>query len=257
MAWYPFGTIVGLFWNNGEWDRRKISDKLPSGLCDHICSFLTSPSDIQPVWTLSANGKFNFKTTWDFTRKKKPPDNILHFCWNPLITPTISVFMVKVLNNWIPTPDGLSRRGIIANNACFCCNGVESLPHLFLNGPVVKEVWKVFHNLSGIKCLDSSNFKLIIANWNDKRVDNVPFTAKRVCERIWKYISTITLKGKSKRLFWKGTDSITDYVGIKPVSKPTYTIEAIRWCKPIVGCFKVNMDGASRGNPGSAAGGGG
>ncbi|KAL6565041.1 hypothetical protein OROMI_016491 [Orobanche minor] len=243
---------ISCFWKNGKWDRRKISDKLPSGLCAHICSFPTSPNGIQPVWTLSANGIFNFKTSWEFSRKKKPPDNILRFCWNPLITPTISVFMVRVLNNWIPTPDGLSRRGIIANNACYCCDGVESLQHLFLNGPVAKEVWRVFHNLSGIKFLESSNFKLIIANWfgktkgkihiyhiipililwfiwccrNVKRVDNVPFTAKRVCERIWKYISTLTLKGNSKRLFWKGADSIAVFLGINPVSKPTYIIGA-------------------------------
>ncbi|KAL6570172.1 hypothetical protein OROMI_014686 [Orobanche minor] len=144
---------ISCFCKNGKWDRRKISDKLPSGLCDHICSFPTSPNGIQPVWTLSANGIFNFKTSWEFSRKKKPPDNILRFCWNPLITPTISVFMVRVLNNWIPTPDGLSRRGIISNNACYCCDGVESLPHLFINGPVAKEVWKVFHNLSGINVL--------------------------------------------------------------------------------------------------------
>ncbi|KAL6576884.1 hypothetical protein OROMI_011160 [Orobanche minor] len=273
---------ISCFWKNGKWDRKKISDKLPSGLCDHICSFPTSPNGIQPVWTLSSNGIFNFKTSWEFSRKKKPPDNILRFCWNPLITPTISVFMVRVFNNWIPTPDGLARRGIIATNACYCCDGVESLPHLFLNGPVAKEVWKVFHKLSGIKFLESSNFKLIIANWfgktkgkihiyhiipilslwfiwccrNDKRVDNVPFTTKRVCERISKYISTLTLKGISKRLFWKGADSIAAFLGINMVSKPTYIIGAVRWYKPVVGCFKINTDGASKGNPGIAAAGG-
>ncbi|KAL6536741.1 hypothetical protein OROMI_026322 [Orobanche minor] len=203
---------ISCFWKNGKWDRRKISDKLPSGLCDHICSYPTSPNDIQPVWTLSSNGIFNFKTSWEFSRTKKPPDNILRFCWNPLITPTISVFMVRVFNNWIPTPDGLARRGIIATNACYCCDGVESLPHIFLNGPVAKEV-------------------------NDKRVDNVPFTTKRVCERIWKYISTLTLKGISKRLFWKGADSIAAFLGINMVSKPTYIIGAVRWYKPVVVCF--------------------
>ncbi|KAL6558471.1 hypothetical protein OROMI_018821 [Orobanche minor] len=273
---------ISCFWKNGKWDRRKISDKLPSGLCDHICSFPTSPNGIQPVWTLSSNGLFNFKSSWEFSRKKKPPDNILRFCWNPLMTPTISVFMVRVFNNWLPTPEGLARRGIMATNACYCCDGVESLPHLFLNGPVAKEVWKVFHKLSGIKFLESSNFKLIIANWfgktkgkihifhiipililwfiwccrNDKRVDNVPFTTKRVCERIWKYISTLTFKGISKRMFWKGADSIAAFLGINMASKPTYIIGAVRWYKPVVGCFKINTDGASKGNPGIAAAGG-
>ncbi|KAL6570155.1 hypothetical protein OROMI_014669 [Orobanche minor] len=166
----------------------------------------------------------------------------------------MSVFMVKILHNWIPTPDGLLRRGIIATNTCYCCNGVESLAHLFINGPVAKEVWGVFCNLSGVKVLISSNFNLVIANWfgkakgkihifhiipililwfiwccrNDKRVDNVPFTAKRVCDRIWKYIANFNLKGKIKRVFWKGADRIAAVLGIKPTPSPLYSMMAVR-----------------------------
>ncbi|KAL6558461.1 hypothetical protein OROMI_018811 [Orobanche minor] len=250
------------FWTNGGWDRRKLKQKVSRGLCDHICSFPTSPSGIKPSWTLSSNGNFDFKTTWEFVRKKKPP-----------------VFMVKILHKWIPTPDGLLRRGIIATNTCYCCNGVENLSHLFINGPVAREVWGVFHNHSGIKFLISSNFKLIIANWfgkakgkihifhilpililwfiwccrNEKRVDNVPFTAKRVCDRKWKYIATFNLKGKNKRIFWKGADRITSFLGIIPAPNPLYSMMAVRWCKPDVDWWKLNTDGASRGNPGAAA----
>ncbi|KAL6580790.1 hypothetical protein OROMI_006713 [Orobanche minor] len=253
---------ISCFWKNGKWDRRKISDKLPSGLCDHICSFPTSPNGVQPLWTLSANGIFNFKTSWEFSRKKKPPDNILRFCWNPLITPTISVFMVRVFNNWIPTPDGLARRGIISNNACYCCDGVESLPHLFLNGPVAKEVWKVFHKLSGIKYLESSNFKLIIANCFGKtkgmiRGWTTSLLRLNVCVSAFGNILVpLRLKVNLKDCFGRVRISIAAFLGINTVSKPTYIIGAVRWYKPVVGYFKINMDGASKGNPGIAAAGG-
>ncbi|KAL6565084.1 hypothetical protein OROMI_016534 [Orobanche minor] len=271
------------FWINGKWDRRKISGKLSNGLCDHICSFPTSPSGILPSWTLSLDGDFDFKSTWHFVRKKKPLNNILRFCWNPIITPTISVFMVRLVNKWIPTPDGLLRRGIYATNFCYCCNDDENIPHLFIHGPVANKVWTHFHNLAGIRCLNTSNINLILANWygkakgkihifhiipilifwflwccrNDRRVDNVPFTANRVCERIWNYINTFNHKVNFKnKKFWIGAARIADRVGVPAAPKTFFKCCSVRWSKPQPGWWKLNTDGAARGNPGAAAAGG-
>ncbi|KAL6517060.1 hypothetical protein OROHE_018020 [Orobanche hederae] len=201
---------------------------------------------MMPLWTLSSNGDFSFKTAWDMVRKKRPPNKILSLCWNPFITPTISLFMVRLFFKWIPTPDGLLRRGIIANNMCYCCNGDENMPHLFIHGPVAKEVWTYFHNLAGIKILER----------NDKRVDKVPFTSKRVCDRIGSFIHSI--KGNLKRIrqFWKGADTIVGMVGIQPGPKPIYKILPVRWLKPVEGWWKLNSDGAAKGNPGISAAGG-
>ncbi|KAL6558442.1 hypothetical protein OROMI_018792 [Orobanche minor] len=272
------------YWINGKWDRRKINGKLSNGLCDHICSFPTSPSGILPSWTLSPDGDFDFKSTWHFVRKKKKPlNNILHFCWNPIITPTISVFMVRLVNKWIPTPDGLLRRGIYATNFCYCCNDDENIPHLFINGPVANKVWTHFHNLAGIRCLNTSNINFILTNWfgkakgkihifhiipilifwflwccrNDRRVDNVPFTANRVCERIWIYINTFNHKVNFKnKKFWIGAALIVDRVGVTAAPKTLFKCCSVRWSKPQPGWWKLNTDGATRGNPGDAAAGG-
>ncbi|KAL6570171.1 hypothetical protein OROMI_014685 [Orobanche minor] len=283
IVWHTGNGKVS-FWHDCWCDMSpKINRKLPDGICDHICSFPISLSGVHPSWALSPNGVFDFKTTWNFIRKNKPTDTILRLCWNPIVTPTISVVMVKIFHGWIPTPDGLARRGIIATNSCYCCNGVEILPHLFINGPIAKEVWKIFHNLSGIKYLISTNFRFVFANWfgkakgkthifhiipilicwflwccrNDKRVDNVPFTAIRVCDRIWKFIHSINLKGKIRRIFWKGADKIAFVAGITLVPRPIYSMVAVRWIKPRLGWWKLNTDGAALGSPGDAAAGGG
>ncbi|KAL6536656.1 hypothetical protein OROMI_026237 [Orobanche minor] len=271
------------YWINGKWDRRKISGKLSNGLCDHICSFPTSPSGILPSWTLSPAGDIDFKSTWHFVRKKKPLNNILRFCWNPIITPTISVFMVRLVNKWIPMPDRLLRRGIYATNFCYCCNDDENIPHLFIHGPVANKVWTHFHNLAGIRCLNTSNINCILANWfgkakgkihifhiipilifwflwccrNDRRVDNVPFTANRVCERIWNYINTFNHKVNFKnKKFWIGAALIADRVGVTAAPKTFFKCCSVRWSKPQPGWWKLNTDGAARGNPGDAAAGG-
>ncbi|KAL6580826.1 hypothetical protein OROMI_006749 [Orobanche minor] len=128
----------------------------------------------------------------------------------------------------------------------------------FLMGRLRKRCGRFFINSRGSNFLSRPILNLLspIGLVKLKRVDNVPFTTKRVCERIWKYISTLMFKGISKRLFWKGADSIAAFLGINMVSKPTYIIGAVRWYKPVVGCFKINTDGASKGNPGIAAAGG-
>ncbi|KAL6572402.1 hypothetical protein OROMI_013360 [Orobanche minor] len=128
----------------------------------------------------------------------------------------------------------------------------------FLMGRLRKRCGRFFINSRGSNFLSRLILNLLspIGLVKLKRVDNVPFTTKRVCERIWKYISTLTLKGISKILFWKGADSIAAFLGINRVSKPKYIIGAVRWYKPVVGCFKINTDGASKGNPGIAAAGG-
>ncbi|KAL6586073.1 hypothetical protein OROMI_002717 [Orobanche minor] len=92
---------------------------------------------------------------------------------------------------------------------------------------------------------------------NDKRVDNVPFTTIRVCDRIWKFIHSINLKGKIKRIFWKGADKIAFVAGTTPAPRPIYSMVAVRWIKPTVGWWKLNTDGAALGSPGVAAAGGG
>ncbi|KAL6570167.1 hypothetical protein OROMI_014681 [Orobanche minor] len=214
---------INCVWNNGEWDRRKIDRLLPYGLSDHICSYPTTPLANEPSWILSANGNFSFKTAWDLIRKKKPVHNILRQCWNAFIKPTISLFMVRLVNKWIPTPDGLLRRGIYATNFCYCCNDDENIPHLFIHG-------------------------------NDKRVDNIPFTAKRVCERIWNYIDTFNHKVYFKnKIFWKGA---AHRAGAKPAPRPFFRCCPVRWIRPQAGWWKLNTDGEARGNPGEAAAGG-
>ncbi|KAL6582739.1 hypothetical protein OROMI_004817 [Orobanche minor] len=291
--WCEFGPLadyypnnskdrIDVYWNNGSWDRGKIIRKLPSGVCDHICSYPCGPLSNSPLWTRSSNGEFSFKSAWELVRKRKTCNKILTSCWNPLITPTISFFLVRMVFNWIPTPDGLLRRGIIANNLCYCCDGDESMPHLFIHGPVAKEVWKYFHNLARIKILLTNNINQIISTWfsktigkthifhiipililwfiwccgNDKRVDNVPFTPKRVCERIWSYIHNIKGELSRKRLFWKGAHVMAAMVGMLPCPRLTYILIPVRWLKPARGWWKLNSDGAAKGIAGVAAAGG-
>ncbi|KAL6572341.1 hypothetical protein OROMI_013299 [Orobanche minor] len=123
-----------------------------------------------------------------------------------------------------------------------------TLPVMYLGVPL----WKGFQSFEmGIY---ATNFCYC---WNDRRVDNVPFTANRVCERIWNYINTFNHKVNFKnKKFWIGAARIADRVGVPAAPKTFFKCCSVRWSKPQPGWWKLNTDGAARGNPGAAAAGG-
>ncbi|KAL6586076.1 hypothetical protein OROMI_002720 [Orobanche minor] len=105
--------------------------------------------------------------------------------------------------------------------------------------------------------LDVLTHPILNSSWNDRRVDNVHFTAKRVCERIWNYIVTFNHKVIFKnKNFWKGAALIADRAGVIPAPQPLYKCCSDRWVWPQEGWWKLNTDGVARGNPGEATAGG-
>ncbi|GER31148.1 RNA-directed DNA polymerase (reversetranscriptase)-related family protein [Striga asiatica] len=182
---------------------------LPSHVIDSIIVFPTHRPSSPPIWKLSSNGSFSFKSAWQAIRTPRSPNPIFRHIWSSLITPTISTFMVRLLSFWISTPDGLSHRGINASIPCFCCEDMESIPHLFLLGPVASAVWANFYSLAVIPQISSDSMQTTLSHWfnfgtgkshlfhlipililwylwcsrNDKIVKQIPFTAQRVCDR--------------------------------------------------------------------------
>ncbi|KAL6550650.1 hypothetical protein OROMI_021138 [Orobanche minor] len=218
-------ACLSSFREDASWDRNKLLAALPPNYCDYISAFPTHSSFDKPSWKLSSNGTFSFKSAWESTRQRKNEHTFLKFCWNPLITPTISFFMVRVLNKWLPTSDCLT------------------FPHLFLNGPVAIKVWDVFHKVAGF-------------HRNDKRMKAIPFSAERVCGRIWNYLRSIIIPRKARFSFWKGAEIFACRLGGETAPKKDFLYIAVRWARPIMGWVKLNTDGAAKGNPGCAASGG-
>ncbi|KAL6578124.1 hypothetical protein OROMI_010452 [Orobanche minor] len=190
--------------------------------------------------------------------------------------------MVRVFNRWLPTSYCLVRRGMDIIIPCFCCNMIETLPHLFLNGPVAIKVWDVFHKIAGFPRPNSTTIITALSPWfnnskgklhifhiisvlimwflwccrNDKRMKAIPFMAERVCEGVWKYLRALKVPSKARWSFWKGAGAFASRLGGEPAPKKSISYLTVIWAKPCMGRVKLNTDGAAKGNPGCAASGG-
>ncbi|KAL6578995.1 hypothetical protein OROMI_009211 [Orobanche minor] len=85
---------------------------------------------------------------------------------------------------------------------------------------------------------------------------NIRSTSARVCSRIWKYIKSIKVEGKTRSDFWKSVESITHPLDINVAARIGRKVSWVLWLKPPTGWFKLNTDGAVKGNPGPANAGG-
>ncbi|GER36957.1 ribonuclease H-like superfamily protein [Striga asiatica] len=93
---------------------------------------------------------------------------------------------------------------------------------------------------------------------NDKRVKQIPFTAQRVCDRVWKHLQLIA----NSSLLEESSCSRAPLLShlLSPSFRPHRRqnrprMQIIRWTTPPVGTLKINTDGASKGNPREAGAG--
>lgn len=71
---------------------------------------------------------------------------IYDFIWGRGISPTISIFMWRLVANRIPVDAKVQWRGVSLASKCRCClvSGSETRLHLFVNGEAANSVWKHF-----------------------------------------------------------------------------------------------------------------
>ncbi|KAL6510623.1 hypothetical protein OROHE_021240 [Orobanche hederae] len=101
------------------------------------------------------------------------------------------------------------------------------------------------------------------------RVKKIPFTAQRVCDRVWGYLELIKGHKSLGPRVWAAAPGVADFLNLKfcPCNflhyfrcncnnKKKKKVIVVRWFPPDPGVIKINTDGASKGNPGGSAVGG-
>ncbi|KAL0386078.1 UNVERIFIED_CONTAM: hypothetical protein Sradi_3002100 [Sesamum radiatum] len=119
----------------------------------------------KPWWKESSNGTFSLKCAWNALRVVGVRLPTLTDLWHPTITPSLSVFMWRLIHEFIPMDDRLREKGLTRVSKCLCCNDYESLSHLFLNSLPVREVWSFFGTLFGPSPPKTEHISTILQFW--------------------------------------------------------------------------------------------
>ncbi|KAL2228339.1 UNVERIFIED_CONTAM: hypothetical protein Sindi_1813600 [Sesamum indicum] len=126
-CWLPAGTLQSLiqpnrasnalvnnFWNNHTWDISKLKEVVPQHIIELILQIPINPQHQDFMhWKPSPHGFFSTKSAREITRDHKPSLPIFKNLWSPLVRPTISIFIWKVLHNWIPVDSRLKQRAYL------------------------------------------------------------------------------------------------------------------------------------------------
>ena len=201
------------------------------------------------IWKATKNGEFSATKTYELA---KPKDN--HECtflgkwvWEIDTMPKIAHFLWLCHNNNVHAREVIAARGVQCDTTCpLCRNGTESISHLLRECLFAIEFWRKI----GVPAFLISSFN---SNWLDWLF---PFAVWG----LWKHRNIVVFENTTLNLsLHKSCINLTiEYffcVG-KSVQPRQHGCILLKWNKPNVGWHKLNIDGASMGNPGRAGGGG-
>ncbi|XP_074572721.1 LOW QUALITY PROTEIN: uncharacterized protein LOC141829202 [Curcuma longa] len=233
-------------WN---WDRLRAI--LPTDVAEEVADCaVQNGADPTMIWKPSPKGVFSMKSAWNCIRDRRQALDMGNAIWNSV----------------------LQIRGVSLASKCKFCEEVESWGHLFFHCQVAREVWAYFAHW--FRVADYKN----IVNWrvgdkwmkqghmreacpfiilwflwvarNDAKHRDIIWSAWQIIGKVIQYVVTGMSAGLIKGWHWKGFSTVAVNFGLKIQLQTVTNISVIRWQKPMMGTFKLNSDGCSRGNPG-------
>ena len=268
-------SVRSLWKDDSGWDISRISPYVSESRClelraivsDHV----TGARD-RISWNESQNGQFSVSSAYNMLSWDDSPrpnmEKFFNRIWRVKVPERVRAFFWLVVNQGIMTDAERYRRHIGESEICqICKGGVETTLHILRDCPAMSGIWTrivpqrkrraffdktlfewVFDNLHEETPFQESSWSTVFAMavwWGWKwRCGNI-FGEKRKCRDRVQFIKDV-----AKEVFVANARA-TVLNGI-----PTRVERQIGWVAQSTGWYKVNTDGASRGNPGLATAGG-
>lgn len=103
-------------------------------------------------WSLSNDGKFSFKHTWEHLRKRKRKIEWHNAVWFKNHTPKHAFITWTAMHDRLTTKFRMLTRGIEINSNCIFCNfACETRDHLFFHCSFTRRIWQRGLELTCIK----------------------------------------------------------------------------------------------------------
>ncbi|KAI0494050.1 hypothetical protein KFK09_024181 [Dendrobium nobile] len=130
------------------WDYNKLSDVIPDIVRSTILSIhINTDSNDLILCDLSYNGRFSLKEAWHYFRETNGVNKIYSRIWHKSIPKTVSVFVWRIMHNYIPFYDNLRKRGFNITSKCQCCSHEENMHHIFISGMIAIKIWSYFDDI--------------------------------------------------------------------------------------------------------------
>ncbi|KAL2225229.1 UNVERIFIED_CONTAM: hypothetical protein Sindi_2964600, partial [Sesamum indicum] len=228
-----------------------------------------------------SNGTFSTASAWEAIRVASPRRQLFTDIWHRSLRPTVSVFLWRLFQDWIPVDERMKRKGFSFASKCQCCEAEESISHLFVEGEVVREVWLHFANVFGLQLCETGDlvnlvhfwrystpfhsdlhirtlvpFLILWSTWtqrNAAKYHGAHFTATGTILEVQRHLRTLYAARIMTSIQWKGDLHRALAMGFcfRPIAPQAPRV--VRWSTPSPAWFKLNSDGSSLGNPGPAA----
>lgn len=238
------------------------------------------------VWPLSSKGSYMVKDGYNLlmSREGWVKNDLLARVWKLGILPKIAAFWWLCLQNKILTMDNLMKQGVQLVNMCVLCKEeAETLDHRCIHCPYSNGIWNEIWYRLGLVQVSSKTLRDQWITWDS------PFKSKTLAS-IWKMIPPVDFqniwKERNRRNFEgketnrvilvtkirkdiseilvprkedripKGEEGILEDWGVSLLKQGSEGRKAIKWIPPDITQAKINFDGAAKGNPREAGGGG-
>ena len=99
-------------------------------------------------WNSTAHGDFSTSSAWEIIRHQQEKMEIFRLIWSPALSPSMSIFIWRLLANRVPMDAKLQWRSIHLASKCKCCknSSEETREHLFIQGATMAKIWRYFAN---------------------------------------------------------------------------------------------------------------
>ena len=117
---------------------------LPTDLLPSIMRTEIRPIEDNAIWTLTIDGCFSCRSSWEHFRNRSPKTFWGELIWHPAITPRVSFFLWKFMHHGLPTDDRVIYTDQEWEPRCHCCSIMhdETHEHLFFHSDIAIECWR-------------------------------------------------------------------------------------------------------------------
>ncbi|XP_073062068.1 uncharacterized protein [Primulina eburnea] len=279
------GARVSHFISEGTWDFDLLCSVVAPSFAEQIVLVPILSGELDSArWIHSSDGDFSVKSAWELIRLRAPISGFNRPCWGSWLRPTMSFFLWRFWHQWLPVDEVLQRRGFALASRCQCCDMSETFTHVFIRSPVARPVWHFFGAVFGVRIPDTEDFRLFLSAWkrnlvwapgghvreflpfiilwflwtarNDAKHRQLSISGETVKFQILSYLRLAHSARTVKPKHWVGYLQVARSLGISVCFYRYHRTAIVRWLRPPFSCFKLNVDGSSRGNPGDSSVGG-